>query len=715
MQRKDYMNTSLSFESRAINLVSRMTIEEKVSQMLHYAPEIKRLGIPAYNWWSEALHGVARAGVATVFPQAIAMASAFDTKLLHNVASVISDEARAKHHEFVRENDRDIYKGLTFWSPNINIFRDPRWGRGHETYGEDPYLTGELGLAFIKGLQGDDSKYLKVAACAKHFAVHNGPESLRHSFDAVVSKKDLWETYLPAFEKAVKLGNVESVMGAYNRINGEPCCGSKTLLKDILRDKWKFKGHVVSDCWAICDFHLHHKVTETPQESAAMAVKNGSDLNCGKTYTSLLSAVAQGLIEENDIDIACIRLFITRMKLGMFDPIEEVKYAQIPYEINDQNSHHDLAIDVARRSIVLLKNENNILPLRMEELKNIAVIGPNANDPTMLLGNYNGTPSKTVTPLQAIQDITSNKSRVYYAKGCEIVDEKTEDLAAGSDRIAEAISAAKRADVTILCLGLNPMYEGEEGDAGNSRAAGDKEDLLFPGLQNKLIEKIVSTGTKVILVNFTGSAMDLSYAHGNVDGIIQAWYPGAEGSIALAELLFGKADFSARTPVTFVKKTEDLPDFLDYSMKNRTYRYIEKAPLYPFGYGLSYNNYEYSNLVLSKNEVLTGDSLDVTVTVKNTSAMLGREVVQVYLKDLDATVIVPNYSLVGFKNIGLEAGESKTITFTISSDSMAIVNNKGEKVLEKGLFNVFVGGQGPDEQSELLTGKSVLFDVFNLI
>nr|MDA3846979.1 glycoside hydrolase family 3 C-terminal domain-containing protein [Vallitaleaceae bacterium] len=444
-----FQDMTLSFEERVKDLVSQMTLDEKVSQMLHYAPKIERLGVPAYNWWSEALHGVARAGVATVFPQAIGMGATFDENLVFEVANVISDEARAKHHEYVRQGDHDIYKGLTHWSPNINIFRDPRWGRGHETYGEDPYLTSQLGLSFINGLQGDDDKYLKIAACAKHFAVHSGPEGVRHSFDAVVSKKDLYETYLPAFKTCVMDGNVESVMGAYNRVNGEAACGSKTLLQDILRGEWAFEGHVVSDCWAICDFHLHHKITNTPEESAALAVKSGSDLNCGKTYASLLSAIDQGLLTEADIDVAVTRLFNTRFKLGMFDSADAVSYAQIPYEINDQESHHALSLDAAKRSMVLLKNNENILPLKVAALKNIAVIGPNADDGVMLLGNYNGTPSRTTTPLRGIQDAVAGSARVYYAQGCDVEEDKVENLSLVNDRVAEAVSAAERSDVAI--------------------------------------------------------------------------------------------------------------------------------------------------------------------------------------------------------------------------------------------------------------------------
>ncbi|MDA3900610.1 MAG: glycoside hydrolase family 3 C-terminal domain-containing protein [Spirochaetes bacterium] len=684
-------------KEEAKKLVAQMTLEEKISQMLHHSPAIERLNIPAYNWWSEALHGVARAGVATVFPQAIGLSAMFDSEFLKEVAAIISDEARAKHHEFVRQGDRDIYKGLTFWSPNINIFRDPRWGRGHETYGEDPYLTGELGIAFIQGLQGDDPDCMKIAACAKHFAVHSGPEALRHSFDAVVSPKDLWETYLPAFERAVKEADVESVMGAYNRTNGEPCCGSKTLLQDILRDKWGFKGHVVSDCWAICDFHLHHKVTSTPQESAAMAVRNGSDLNCGKTYPSLQVAIDEELITEEEITQACERLFTTRYKLGMFD--KENRYSQIPFEIVDQPSHHEISYQAAVRSMVLLQNREELLPLKKDKTKSIAVIGPNAADAEMLLGNYNGTPSYSITPLDGIKEIMKDAGRVYYAKGCEIMTDKTEHLGMSHDRISEAVSVAQRADVAIVCVGLNARYEGEEGDAGNSRAAGDKDSLLLTGLQNELIEKIIGTGTKTIVVVFTGSAMDLRYVHQNAHGVIQAWYPGPEGGRALADLLFGEKDFSGRLPVTFVHESSDLPEFEDYSMKNRTYRYVEKAPLYSFGYGLSYNNYEYINMQISKDRIEEGQNIDITCAVKNNGTHEGIETAQVYLRDLESKWTVPQFSLVAFKSIRLKPGEEKNITLTVSADQMKVITDTGEKVFEKGGFELLLGGKGPFEKT----------------
>lgn len=710
-----YLDTTVSLEERAKDLVDRLTLEEKVSQMLHYAPAIPRLDIPAYNWWSECLHGVARAGVATVFPQAIGLAATFDTDFLYEIANVIADEARAKHHEFVREGDHGIYKGLTHWSPNVNIFRDPRWGRGHETYGEDPYLTGQMGLAFIQGLQGNDETYLKIAACAKHFAVHSGPENERHSFNAVVSQKDLYETYLPAFKVCVEEGHVEAVMGAYNRVNGEPACGSPTLLQKILREDWQFEGHVVSDCWAICDFHMHHKVTSTPQESAALAIQSGSDLNCGKTFASLLSAVQLGLVAEEEIDQAVTRLMMTRFKLGMFNPQEQVSYANIPYEVNDQDSHHALAIDAARRSMVLLKNKDQRLPLNKDNLKAVAVIGPNAHNADNLYGNYSGTSSRSCTLLEGIQKTLKDKARVYYAKGCELQEDKTEGLANSQDRIAEAVSAAKRSDVAIVCLGLNAHIEGEEGDVSNQQAAGDKASLLLPGLQNTLLEAVVATGTPTIVVIVSGSPVDLRWAQEHVDAIVEAWYPGPEGGVALADLLFGHIDFCGRLPITYVRKTEDLPDFRDYSMNNRTYRYIESSPLYTFGYGLTYNHYVYSDLKVYKEVLHHGENQEVHVTVTNKSQKPGREVVQVYLKDLEASVKTPHYQLVGFKNVALKANESKTLAFILKKEQMCVVNKSGQFVLEPGGFTVYAGGCGPDEVSNELTGTKPLAIDFQVV
>jgi len=597
-----YKDIALTFEDRARDLVSRMTIEEKVSQMMHSAPAIERLGVPAYNWWNECLHGVARAGVATVFPQAIGLAAMWDVDLMGEIADVISTEGRAKHHEAVRQGDYGIYRGLTFWTPNINIFRDPRWGRGHETYGEDPYLTARLGVAFVKGLQGDHPTYLKAVATPKHFAVHSGPEKDRHSFDAVVSKKDLRETYLPAFEACVKEAGAGSVMGAYNRTNGEPCCASKTLLIDILRDEWGFDGYVVSDCGAIQDIHQHHQVTTCTAESAALSVTNGCDLECGCVYANLMTALEKGLISEETIDRALVRLFTARFRLGMFDPPEQVPYAQIPYEANDCEEHRQLARKAARESIVLLKNEpgsptyeggvgRGLLPLR-KDLNSIAVIGPNADSLDVLLGNYFGTPSRYVTPLEGIRNAVSADTRVWYAKGCELLGNST-------DGFSEAVSAAERSEVVVICPGLSPQIEGEAGDAFNSDAGGDRTHIDLTGVQQQLLERIVAVGKPVVLVLLNGSALAINWANEHVPAILEAWYPGQEGGTAIADVLFGDYNPSGRLPVTFPKSLEQLPPFEDYSMQGRTYRYMTEEPLYPFGYGLSYTRFEYSASILT--------------------------------------------------------------------------------------------------------------------
>lgn len=710
-----YKDESKSFEERARDLVSRMTLEEKVRQMLHKAPAIDRLGILRYTWWGEALHGVARAGVATMFPQAIAMAATFDKDLLFTVADIVSTEARAKFHEFQRKKDYDMYKGLTMWSPNINIFRDPRWGRGHETYGEDPYLTSILGVAYIKGLQGNDEKYLKTAACAKHFAVHSGPEELRHSFNAIVSKKDLWETYLPAFEVAVKDADVESVMGAYNRTNGEPCCGSKMLLVDILREKWQFKGHVVSDCMAIKDFHENHHVTSTAPESVALAVKNGCDLNCGNMYVNLLIAHQEGLVTEEDIDRCVTRLMVTRMKLGLFDNNAQVPYANIKYEVNDCKEHHDLAMDVAKRSLILLKNKNNILPLDKNKLNSIAVIGPNADSRIALLGNYFGTPSKHITILEGIRDKANNDTRVYYAEGCHLHKDRMSRLSDAKDGFAEAISAAEHSDVVIMCMGLDSLIEGEEGDATNEFTGGDKINLNLPGVQQDLLEEIHKTGKPVILVLISGSAINVSWADENIPAIIQAFYPGAEGGAAIASMIFGEYSPSARLPVTFYRTTEELPDFQDYSMENRTYRYMKNEALYPFGYGLSYTKFEYSNMRLNKHKMSLDESIELKVDVKNTGKFDSYEVVQLYIKDLESSVRVPNLALKGVEVVYLKKGEEKEVNFTIIPDMLGLIDYEGNKIFEAGIFKVFIGGSQPDKRSIELTGRNVLVDEIELL
>jgi beta-glucosidase len=697
-----FLDSELAIEVRVSDLISRLTLEEKAAQMLHEAPAVPRLGLPAYNWWNEGLHGVARAGIATVFPQAIGLAAMWDQGLLLRVARVIADEARAKHHEFLRQGDRGMYKGLTFWSPNINLFRDPRWGRGHETYGEDPYLTGRLGVAFCQGLQGEDPRYLKLVATPKHFAVHSGPEGLRHSFNAVASPKDLRETYLPAFFECVTEGKAHSVMPAYNRTNGEPCCGSKTLLGDILRDEWGFRGYVVSDCWAVRDFHEHHKVTKTPEESAALAVKMGCDLNCGCTYEHIPAAVQQGLLSEADLDVCLGRLFRARMLLGMFDPPERVPFASIPYEKNASPEHRAVALEAARESIVLLKNDG-VLPLS-KNLGSIAVIGPNANDDQVLVANYYGIPTEPVTPLEGIRRAVSASTRVTYTDGCKLLGDKTDGLNRAGN-LSEALSVAQRAEAVVLVLGLSAEIEGEQGDASNSEAAGDRVDISLTGLQQRMLEEVTALGKPTVLVLMAGSAMDLSWAAEHVGAIVDVWYPGETGGTALAEVLFGDYSPAGRLPITFPRSMADVPDFTDYSMKGRTYRYLENEPLYPFGYGLSYSRFQYANAELDKSTLAMGESTTLRVTVKNVGTREADEVVQFYVKDLEASVAVPHHSLKGFARVRLRPAESQNVSFDVTPKALSLIDERGVRVLEAGRFRLSVGGSQPDPRSIALLGQ----------
>lgn len=698
-----FHDPELSFAERARDLVSRLTPAEKGAQMLHEAPAIPRFGIPAYNWWNECLHGVARAGIATVFPQAIGLAAMWNTRRMSEIANVISDEARAKHHEFARHDDRGYYKGLTFWTPNINIFRDPRWGRGHETYGECPHLTGRLGVAFCEALQGDDPKYFKLVATPKHFAVHSGPEGLRHSFDALASPKDLRETYLPAFRDCIVEARAYSIMPAYNRTNGEPCASSKALLVDILRDEWEFDGYVVSDCWAIRDIHEHHKVTRTPAESAALAVKAGCDLNCGCTYEHIPEALEQGLLTEADLDICVTRLFIARLKLGMFDPPEMVPYASIPYEVNDSPPHAELARVAAREAMVLLKNQGSLLPLP-KDLGSIAVIGPNAHDASVLVGNYFGIPSNPTTPLAGIRAAVSPDTKVWYTQGCKLQGTKREGLGR-SALMSEAISMAERADVVVLCLGLSADIEGEQGDAGNSEAAGDKTSLDLPGLQQALLEEIVAVGKPTVLVLISGSALSVGWADEHVHAIVQAWYPGQAAGLALADILFGDYNPAGRLPITFPRSLADVPEFTDYRMKGRTYRYAETEPLYPFGYGLSYTRFTYADVQADKAELSHGEDVEVSVTVANAGECAGDEVVQLYVKSLDAPFVVPLHELRGFERIPLEPGESRRVSFTLTTRDLSLIDEGGARVYQPGRYKVFVGGSQPDERSGDLLGE----------
>lgn len=676
----------------AEQLVSRMTVEEKAAQLRYDAPGIPRLHIPEYNWWNEALHGVARAGTATVFLQAIGMAAMFDKACLEEIADAIATEGRARYNMLSALGDRDIFKGLTFWSPNINIFRDPRWGRGQETYGEDPYLTSRLGVAFVNGLQGE-GEYLKSAACAKHYAVHSGPEALRHMFDAITNEKDLRETYLPAFEALVKEAKVESVMGAYNRVNGEPCCASPTLLVDILRDEWGFEGHVVSDCWAIADFHKHHMVTSTAPQSAALAIENGCDLNCGNTYLHLLTALQEGLIDESLIHRAAVRLFTTRYLLGLFD--ENCEFHQIDPLENDSDAHAKLALRAAENSMVLLHNDG-VLPLDIDSIKTVAVIGPAADSHAVLEGNYNGTSSQYTTMLEGARKAFAGKARLLYAEGSKMSKPKDSVLSQyENDRLQEAVWAAGQADVTILCVGLDATLEGEEGDTGNVYFSGDKEDLEFPASQQILINAMKKHAKKLIIVVTSGSALNVT--GGNA--ILWANYPGQAGGEAMMNILSGKVSPSGKLPITFYQSSEELPDFTDYSMTNRTYRYFEGEALYPFGYGLSYVDFDYSNAAC--------DGKIMSVDVENTGDMDAAEIVQVYVK-AESSFAPLHPRLCAFERVHLAAGEKKRVELFLDPDAFMVFDDAGKKVSGGKHFTLYVGGSQPDGRSEELTGQAVL-------
>lgn len=840
-----FLNTDLSIEERVNDLVSRLTLDEKISQMMNASPAVERLGIPEYNWWNECLHGVARAGLATVYPQAIGLGATWDEDLMFRVSTSISDEARAKHHDFERKGKRLIYQGLTFWSPNINIFRDPRWGRGQETYGEDPFLTGRLAVQFVKGLQGDDPTYFKTIATVKHFAVHSGPEPERHSFDAKIDERDFRETYLRQFEMGVKEGKAYSVMCAYNRLYGEACCGSNRLLTSILRNEWGFNGYVVSDCGAIGDIYQNHKVVNTPEEASALAVKSGCDLECATTYQSLKQAVAKKLVTEEEIDTAVKRLFTARFKLGMFDPPQMVKWTKIPYSVVDSKQNHELALEATHKSIVLLKNEPfpsrapaRLLPLK-KDIKTIAVIGPNADQPLMLLGNYNGIPSDPITPFRGIKEKLPG-SNVLYAQGCELAeglssfdkipaanlshghekglkadfynnhelkgnvlfssidstldvvwneaaprnDMKDDDFGViwtgeiqpdqsgeyqlgiittckvnlylsdtviakttyhfrdeyndprlrksvaikleqgkkykirveagdsyGDARVQlvwskpqvnrkeqlkkQAIEIARQADVVIMCMGLTARLEGEEMDIKiDGFTGGDRTTLDLPKVQQDLIREIHALGKPVVLVLLNGSALSLNWENQNIPAILETWYPGQAAGQAIADVIFGDYNPAGRLPVTFYKSVSDLPPFEDYDMKGRTYRYFKGEVLYPFGYGLSYTSFSYDHLNLASS-YKTGDSVKVSVDVKNMGKVEGDEVVQLYLSNLTAGVPVPIRSLDGFKRVHLMPGETRTVTLVIRPDAFSLIDSNNKRVTLPGKFQIAVGGGQP--------------------
>jgi len=697
-----YQNVKLSFEQRVNDLVSRMTLEEKVSQMVDEAPAIPRLGIPEYNWWNECLHGVARAGLATVFPEPIGSAASFDAGLINRIGNATSNEARAKHNEFIRQGKHERYEGLTFWSPNINIFRDPRWGRGMETYGEDPYLTSAMGVNFIKGLQGDDPKYLKLVATAKHYMVHSGPESERHRFNATTDQYDFLDTYLPAFKASVQEGKAFSIMSAYNSYNGVAASANIFLLSKVLRQELGFNGYVVSDCDAVADIYEGHKEAANKEEASAMAVTAGTDLNCGSTYRALVDAVKSGLISEDRINISVKRLFMARFKLGMFDPDNMVKYASIPYSVVNSKANQQLALEAARKSIVLLKNANQILPLS-KNIKNVAVIGPNADDKEMLWGNYNGTPAETVTPLQGIKAKLPG-ANVVYSRGCELAESTgTIDSAQVKRNFDEAISAATKSDVVIMFLGLSPRLEGEEMKVqAKGFSGGDRETIDLPKPQEDLIKAISKLHKPLVLVLLNGSALAINWEAENVPVIIDAWYGGQAAGTAIADVLFGDYNPAGRLPITFYKSTADLPNFDDYSMRNRTYRYFNGEVLYPFGYGLSYTTFKYSNIKVPQT-LITGKSYTVTTLVQNTGNKAGEEVVQLYVKHLDKGIRKPIVALKGFKRIYLKAGETKTVSFNISPESLSLVDKNNKQTERAGISQIFIGGAQPDHQGHTAT------------
>jgi beta-glucosidase len=688
IEQKDHQEARVKEqEARIKEIIAGMTVEEKVSQLLYESPAIPRLGIPEYNWWNECLHGVARSGIATVFPQAIALAATFDETFVRRVADAISDEARAKYNEAVTRNNRGQYWGLTFWTPNINIFRDPRWGRGQETYGEDPYLTGRIGLAFMKGLQGDNGEHLKTAACAKHFAVHSGPEKLRHEFDAVVSRKDLFETYLPAFKLLVENG-VEAVMGAYNRTLGEPCCGSFFLLKDILRDTWQFKGHVVSDCWAIRDFHENHKVTQTPAESAALALKAGCDLNCGCTYPELAAAYRNGMVTEEQINTALERLLRTRFKLGMFDEPQDDPYAALDGAAVNCEKHRALALEAAKRSIVLLKNDNNLLPLKDDgSIKRILVMGPAAANIHALIANYHGLSSHLVTILEGLAEKIRGRFDITmdYHQACMMYDQ--------NHNIGWTVGMAENADVVIAVFGLDNAMEGEEGDVIASDYKGDRNAIELPDHQLAYLRALKNRGKPVVLVLTGGSA--IAIPEDIADAILFAWYPGEQGGTAVADIVFGGTVPSGKLPVTFPASTDQLPPYEDYAMKGRTYRYMTETPLFPFGFGLSYTTFVFSGLTLSEKTLSKGGSVTAAVQVANTGMRDADEVVQFYIVKDNRTADDPASSLRAFRRVSIPAGRQAPVEVTLNASDFESVNDKGENVLIPGSYTVIAADAAP--------------------
>lgn len=708
-----YQDTSLCIDKRVDDLLARMTLKEKISQMEHTSPAIERLGVSAYNWWNEALHGVARTSEkVTSFPQAIGMAASFDTDAFYRVANASSSEGRAIFNDDRKKGRApERYRGLTYWTPNINIFRDPRWGRGQETYGEDPYLTAKMGVAMVRGLEGKDPKFLKAVACAKHYAVHSGPEYNRHSFNATASKYDLWDTYLPAFKELVTVGKVHGVMCAYNRFEGEPCCGNDRLMMDILRNQWRFDGYVTSDCWGISDFTKYHKTHPDVPTAVADAVLTGTDLECGNSYRQLITAVEKGLIEERHINLSLRRLFEIRFKLGMFDPLESNPYGNIGLEVIECDAHKELALEMSRKSMVLLKNKKEILPLS-KKVKRILVVGPNADNKNVMLSNYFGTPSHIVSALEGIKSEFKN-AEVSYIKGVghvSMLKDKTD--------FKDVISAARKSNLVIFVGGISADYEGEAGDAGadgfGGFASGDRTTIHLPEVQTNCMKAIKSTKRPLIFVNMSGSAMTMNWESENADAIIQAWYGGQAGGTAIAEVISGKYNPAGRMPVTVYQSDDDLPHFEDYSMKNRTYRYFTGEASYPFGYGLSYTEFEYKNIKTIQT-VKTGEKVVVTAEISNSGERDGDEVIQLYITHPNGGENAPIRALKGFKRLHIKAGETKLVEFTLSPQDLALTDQNGNLIEKAGSVDIYIGGGQPNVSENVATSIEITGENYTIL
>lgn len=685
---------------KALNLINQMTVDEKISQLMNDAPGIERLRIPSYNWWNEALHGVARNGRATVFPQPIGLAATFDTALVRRIGDAISIEGRAKFEVAQRLNNRGMYAGLTYWSPNVNIFRDPRWGRGQETYGEDPFLSASMGVAFVKGLQGEDPFFLKAAACAKHFAVHSGPEALRHEFDAIPSKKDLFETYLPAFEALVKEANVEAVMGAYNRVYGASASGSSFLLTDILRRQWGFNGHVVSDCGAIDDIYQRHKIVPDAVHAAAIAIKSGLNLECGSTFRALKEAFEKGLVTEKDLDNALFPLMMTRLKLGILTTEDSSPYTGVSESLIACEAHTELAREAACNSMVLLKNANQTLPIS-KNVRTMYLTGPFVADAYVLLGNYYGLPPRMSTFLEGIVSKVSSGTSINFNLGILPTTPNVNPL-------DWTMEGARNAEVCVIVMGLFNALEGEGGDAIASSFLGDKADLSLPDHQMAFLRSIAKNHrNKIVTVLTGGSPMDLKEVAELSDVVILAWYPGQEGGNALGDLLFGDVSPSGRLPITFPLSADSLPSFEDYSMQGRTYKYMTNNILYPFGYGLTFSKVIYSDLIVAKSAPKSSFMYTLSVTLENKGAYPVVETPQLYITTPGAGLSTPLQSLIGFQRVALEPGERKQVTFEVKSDQLMMIMEDGSKRLLKGAHTFTVSAAAPSPRSNALDIASV--------